>query len=692
MRKLLFLALSGMLAFTSCKDTTKLDSQDDTGVNFTSSISSHLTKASALGFTSGDEISVYANNAKGEVVASNVKYTYQNEIFMSETPIEYTAQATDYLAIYPYMDELPTSYTIATNQSEGYTSQDIMRSEVSGAKTATVDLPFKHCFSKLEINVIGAGVDVSEAEVTVSARVEVTCDFENNRFEADGQKTVLVPFNAGDNAYEAIVAPQFVSGGSDLISIEVGGETYQWILDEDVTLAQGYKYVCNIRVSDGSVEFSGDIMPWTDKGDIPGGGEFDDDSEGVVSLILAEYSDTYAIVSVDAKDYTGNYFVGSYKTQYLDANFGGDVNTMAAALLGKIDEMYHISTASPDGEFIFSGDLERFNLTDTRAWSFKTETEYIVFVAPVSASGMITDDVVSVRFTTGEIEMSDNVFSADIQDITETTATAYVKTTNDDPYLAACYSTKVLEEYTDEEFMEALIETYGGWAYKSTVSGNVTLKLDPLKPGTEYAVVLFGCEANLPTTALSKFTFTTEGEPPLPDPEIPDVIVIPDGVDFGSIVIDNITSTTFEINITPNDKEMYYLPLLCAMDLYDDYNSPEEVIKTDLMFYKGMSQQYGMTFREVLDIAMTQGDVVDKLKQECAPGTEYVYYAYGVDYNTLQPLTELKLVEFSTLAASGAPMADLAPASVAKPYDVSVKKYVSGKIAADLAARNLVKK
>ncbi|MFI3287298.1 MAG: fimbrillin family protein [Rikenellaceae bacterium] len=677
MRNLLLLALCGIFAFVSCQDTTGLEPQDDaSSVSFISKINDHLTKVSTLGFEDGDQISVYAYNSGGVTQQSNVKYSYTNEKFVSEDPIEYTGAELTYLAIYPYSSSMMTSFTVSSDQSEDYYENDILTAKTANTADSEVELDFEHRLSKIEVNVVGAGVDVSDATVSISAKVNMTCDFYNNTYSATGEKLSITPASDGESSFRAVVVPQFVSSGSDLITITIAGESYDWVLNSDVDLESGYKYVCNVRVSDGAVEFTGDIEPWTDGGDIPGGGQYDEDSDGFVQLILEEIGDTYCVVSVDSKDYTGTYFLGSYRTSYLNASYGGDVDAMAAAMVGKISEMYGLRT----GESVFTGDLEMFNLSEgTRFWTYTTNAEYIIFVVGITSGGIVTTDVVSTRFTTGTLQPSDNQLALTVQDVGENSATAYVTTTNSDTYLAGCYKSSALAGYTDDEIMSVHIASYNGWANWATVTGDMQINLESLSSATDYTVFVYGCEASQPTTSLVKVEFTTGGEPAAPDVEIPDVIIV-STEEFGTVEATNVQSTTFDVTITPIDKEMSYIPLLCTKELYDSYNGEAAVIMSDLQFFKGYAEWYGITLREILEIAYTQGDVVAKEYDDLEAGTEYVYYAYGLDTETLQPITKLELVQFTTAAALSAPMSNVSAYKTSgyESYDITFKRTISG--------------
>ncbi|MFI3287166.1 MAG: fimbrillin family protein [Rikenellaceae bacterium] len=123
---------------------------------------------------------------------------------------------------------------------------------------------------------------------------------------------------------------------------------------------------------------------------------YEDQTGSLKGMTISDVSSTSALVSVDAGDYTGNYFVMPVSDATL-SYYNGD---MAACLQGAIDYNVLGSTKDfgvVDGYFIFNGDAEFYI---GKSWTLDSGTHYTVGAAGVSPDGDIITDAVTADFTT----------------------------------------------------------------------------------------------------------------------------------------------------------------------------------------------------------------------------------------------------------------------------------------------------
>lgn len=170
---------------------------------------------------------------------------------------------------------------------------------------------------------------------------------------------------------------------------------------------------------------------------------------------------------------------------------------------------YGFSLQAVIEEFTYSGPL---SLTE----SFDANTEYMLAVVPVADNGLVYGYPTVVLFTTSEVAMSDNQIAISVDYIKPREVTIYVDTTNDDPYLLACFTKANFVGMTDQQIIDYYLNNYG---YDYVIYGDLEYPMTGLEPSTEYLIVAFGCEGGVPTTDLFKYEFTTSDE------EISDITV-----------------------------------------------------------------------------------------------------------------------------------------------------------------------
>lgn len=140
---------------------------------------------------------------------------------------------------------------------------------------------------------------------------------------------------------------------------------------------------------------------------------------------------------------------------------------------------------------------------------FDANTEYMLAVVPIADSGLVYGYPTVVLFKTGEVGMSNNVLTISVGNIKPREVTIFVETTNNDPYLLACFTKEYYASMTDQEIIDSYITNYG---YDYPIYGNLEYPMTGLEPNTEYLIAAFGCEGGVVTTELFRYEFATPEE------------------------------------------------------------------------------------------------------------------------------------------------------------------------------------
>lgn len=268
MKKKVFLMLAVAAATVTVGCNKNLPQPDP----MTVAIDPLITRATETDFEAGDKVGLTITRGE-EVFATNYQMTYDGSKFTSDLQwYSEGEQNSTFTAYYPYASEVPTTFAVSSDQSEGgYTSSDLMgarKDEVT--PQAAVTMLFKHLLTRIVVNIdnqLGATVTSVKLQNSVAS-----CDVDFAQMkvsvkEAEASDIAMYPVTK-DSRYAAIVVPQTVKFR---ISIAVeGGKTITKSLNE-VTLKAGGQYTINavIMPSDVAVSISGEIENWSDEGVIP---------------------------------------------------------------------------------------------------------------------------------------------------------------------------------------------------------------------------------------------------------------------------------------------------------------------------------------------------------------------------------------------------------------------------------------
>lgn len=213
-----------------------------------------------------------------------------------------------------------------------------------------------------------------------------------------------------------------------------------------------------------------------------------------------------ATISIDPKEYEGYYYsfvVPETDNYYLyeDMEFGDDYfEYYRNTLLDTFDEAREEGSAPSSlchkGKVEFSERLE-------------PNKEYVLLVFTLSDDKTpIIKSLPAVKyFTTGQVSTSDLILDIAVTNITPYTAYLTVTPSNNkESYACLLLSKEQVPPIEDEyELMLNLMEYYEPAIFSGAFSDDIF----PFMPNSEYVILAFGVENNLPTTKLFRHDFTT---------------------------------------------------------------------------------------------------------------------------------------------------------------------------------------
>ena len=179
--------------------------------------------------------------------------------------------------------------------------------------------------------------------------------------------------------------------------------------------------------------------------------------------------------------------------------------------------------------------------------SLSPQTNYVLVVFGVSATGEVTTAPFTQEFSTPAVDPSKNELTISVSNIANNGADYAIKASvAADQYFADIWSKSLVDELGDEKFMEYCIEYNGFMMQYLCTAGDFELENEHVcQPGRDYYVVAFGYDEGYPTTKLFKKEFTTVGGDPT-------------ACTF-KFTYPSIEATTATIKVTPSDKQVVYI-------------------------------------------------------------------------------------------------------------------------------------
>ena len=302
------LGMSALLTLQGCVtdmlDTPTLNEISSPKVQISSNIDQQdATRVDDNGFCANDAVGIYLVNYNGETPgtlllednqADNVKFTYtEDEVWVSEYDIFYKDNDTkvDFYGYYPYanpsaIDSYP--FEVAKDQTTpaehdqmaAYEASDFLwaKAEAITPTAAKVKMKFQHKMSSARVRFIQGEGWADEAEfATVKKEVLVTntirkstIDLSTGEVTPTGDKPLdgIIPVE-DDGEFRAIVVPQTVAAGEEVLVITIDGHPRKYVRNEDTEYLPGKITTFDLKVKkiantgEYEVELVGvSITPW----------------------------------------------------------------------------------------------------------------------------------------------------------------------------------------------------------------------------------------------------------------------------------------------------------------------------------------------------------------------------------------------------------------------------------------------
>ncbi len=265
------------------------------------------SRASDAGFEDTDQMGVYVldytegtpEQITGDAHGKNVRYTF-NAADNSWTPsvdLYWTSNDTpaDIIGYYPFEASIENEEAVqfsinrrqdvsgsATTQG-GYEASDFLWGKVTKAMPTAdrVDLTLYHLMAGVRVTLAegtgfaaGEWADIDKTVVIPGIIPDATIDLSSGTVTTGTQTPVTVtPLSYGGD-WRAIVVPQTVKAGNDLVAVNVDGVSYTLVKNEDLSYRSGKMHTFTVTVNknilNGKYEFmltDEAVTPWLDSVD-----------------------------------------------------------------------------------------------------------------------------------------------------------------------------------------------------------------------------------------------------------------------------------------------------------------------------------------------------------------------------------------------------------------------------------------
>lgn len=298
------LALSVSAVLSSCASHLETDRRTDMSrqVKLSAGIEGgSATKVDDAGFCNGDSFGVYVVNYADETTpgnlvnqgnqADNVKYTYNasGNVWTPQKEVTYKDASTkvDIYGYCPYDSGLsdvhahPFSVKTDQRRADGYETSDFLYGKVADVVPSdnTVIILFKHRMSSVSVTLTkGAGWasddewQAASKDILISNTViHSSIDLESGTVTPAGEASSLgiVPKQPNDHTWKAVVVPQTIQAGKELVVVTVNGLVSSFIKEVDYQYYQGKMNTITLAVSKKApaegIELelvSESILPW----------------------------------------------------------------------------------------------------------------------------------------------------------------------------------------------------------------------------------------------------------------------------------------------------------------------------------------------------------------------------------------------------------------------------------------------
>lgn len=284
MKKLLYYFVL-LCTLVSCKNNEETELAESLSeIKFVAQHPSLVTRATETSFEQHDQIGVFMNNTKVTLelvgnVLDNKKLEFDGVNWTSAKKIYWDNGTYDVYAYYPYSENLGsvTDYKFSVQQDQteatSYSASDFLWAKANAvtASDQAVTLPFKHCLSRLMINLKKSdnyeGEIPEDAEVYIyNTVVDAIVDLNVGVPIKDSRATVktIHARKLGRGVYSAIVVPQRIDTRMPLIEIVSHGVSYFY--EAKFLFRSGVQHNVDLYMSKNPdqlrIDLGGEIVNW----------------------------------------------------------------------------------------------------------------------------------------------------------------------------------------------------------------------------------------------------------------------------------------------------------------------------------------------------------------------------------------------------------------------------------------------
>ena len=249
MKKILAIAL-GVLAFAACsREAAPVKVDNSREVKFTTNINTFTVKAGEL---EGKTVQVLAGapiNTGSAATVAGTSLTLANKIYWQEDQVE----PTTFVGIYPGNNQTSTSIpSYSITDDYGYHSTFMTATAKDAAPGTTVDLNFKHPFSKVVVNVTNNLTGAPAISKVTLEGVVLTADLDlaAETLTLGADKANIDAAAMEDGSFAAIIMPQTVK---PTLVVTVGEKSYRFVLAADFTFVANKSYTAAVTLNDTTV-------------------------------------------------------------------------------------------------------------------------------------------------------------------------------------------------------------------------------------------------------------------------------------------------------------------------------------------------------------------------------------------------------------------------------------------------------
>lgn len=275
-------------------------------------VSGTITRADANGFVAEDEVGIFIvdynkDGTPGElkmngVRAANALFEFSGSSWDASYQIYWADRYTpaDFYGYYPYDSgmDMPTAYQFSvsalqdsdgsnTTAGAGYEESDLLWSKAEKVQptSQTINLLYRHLMAGITVSLeMGKGFTAEEWSALSKTVLIGDTELSGTVNLQDGSVSVkkgnvakIVPLSY-NGQWRAVVMPQTVAAGEELLIVDIGGQTYKWTKDADMTYYSGkmhnFTFKVDKRALSGEYEFkvlSDDVVAWVEDPDFHDG-------------------------------------------------------------------------------------------------------------------------------------------------------------------------------------------------------------------------------------------------------------------------------------------------------------------------------------------------------------------------------------------------------------------------------------